>query len=361
MGLISSGLQALNSTIADQWKEYFYCEAMENGVLVERGHKRVSGLFAGNRGNDNIITTGSGIAVADGQCMIIVEDGKIVEVCAEPGLYTFDSSSEPSIFVGGLGEGLKKSFETFKKRFTYGGEPGKDQRVYYFNTKEILDNKFGTNTPVPFRVVDSRINLDVDIQIRCAGTYSFRITDPILFYANVCGNVAEAYYVDQLKDTLRIEFVSALQPALAKLSTLELRPSEIIAHNTELENALNDALDAKWNELRGIQVVNVALATVSLTEEDQKLITDAQKAAMYTNPFIKDAGLTDATITAMKDAAKNPNGPAMAYYGVNMAQNAGMAAGIAPTQTQQYAWYCPNCGTGCNGNFCSVCGTKKPE
>lgn len=181
MGLIKAGMGALGGTFADQWKEFFYCESMPKEVLVTKGQKRVTGRSANTKGNDNIISNGSGIAVADGQCMIIVEQGKVVEVCAEPGEFTYDTSSEPSIFAGSLGESIKETFKTVGKRFTYGGDTGKDQRIYYFNTKEILENRFGTPNPVPFRVVDSKIGLDIDVSIRCSGVYSYKIADPLLF------------------------------------------------------------------------------------------------------------------------------------------------------------------------------------
>lgn len=150
---------AAGGTLADQWKEFFYCEAMDKEVMVVKGTKRSSSRSSNKHGSDNVISSGSGIAVADGQCMMIVEQGKVVEVCADPGEYTYDASTEPSIFSGSLGDGIRKTFDTIGKRFAFGGDTGKDQRVYYFNTKELVDNKFGTANPIPFRVVDSRIGL----------------------------------------------------------------------------------------------------------------------------------------------------------------------------------------------------------
>ena len=174
MGLIRAAVGAAGGTLADQWKEFFYCEAMDKEVMVVKGTKRSSSRSSNKHGSDNIISSGSGIAVADGQCMMIVEQGKVVEVCADPGEYTYDASTEPSIFSGSLGDGIRKTFDTIGKRFAFGGDTGKDQRVYYFNTKELVDNKFGTANPIPFRVVDSRIGLDVDVAVRwkCgAGVY----------------------------------------------------------------------------------------------------------------------------------------------------------------------------------------------
>ena len=274
MGLIKAGAGALGGTLADQWKEFFYCDAMEKDVLVTKGRKRTSSRSSNKKGNDNIISNGSVIAVADGQCMMIVEQGKIVEVCAEPGEFQYDTSTEPSIFTGGLGRGIKETFQTIGRRFTYGGDTGKDQRVYYFNTKELMDNKFGTPNPVPFRVVDSKIGLDVDVSVRCSGVYSYKIADPLLFYTNVCGNVEQDYTRDELDQQLKTEFISALQPAFGRLSAMELRPNQIVLHTAELEQAMNAALSAKWEELRGLKVVSIALGSVTLPEEDAEMIKD---------------------------------------------------------------------------------------
>ena len=374
MGLIQAGIGAIGGVLADQWKEFFYCEAMDKDVLVTKGQKRIGNRSSNTKGNDNIISNGSGIAVADGQCMIIVEQGKVVEVCAEPGEFTYDTSTEPSIFAGKLGESIIATFQAIGRRFTYGGDTGKDQRVYYFNTKEILDNKFGTANPVPFRVVDSRIGLDVDVSLRCNGVYSYKIADPLLFYTNVCGNVEKDYRREELDTQLKTEFVSALQPAFAKLSDMELRPNQIIAHNTDLEVAMNEALSSKWGELRGLQVVTVALGSVTLPEEDQELIKTAQKNAMYKDPTMAGATLVGAQADAMKDAANNASGAMTGFMGMGMAMNAGANGNIQNLYTmgQQQAanqpaptapvngWTCV-CGKVNSGNFCPECGAKKPE
>ena len=246
MGLIKAGLGALGGTLADQWKEFFYCDSIDKNTLVVKGQKRISGRSSNTRGNDNIISNGSVIAVADGQCMIIVEQGKIVEVCAEPGEFTYDTSTEPSIFAGKLGNSIKETFKTIGKRFTFGGDPAKDQRVYYFNTKELVDNKFGTQNPILFRVVDNKIGLDLDVSVRCSGIYSYKITNPLLFYTNVCGNVEEDYKRTEIDMQLKTEFISALQPAFGRLSDKELRPNQIPSHTDVLIDAMNEALTAKW-------------------------------------------------------------------------------------------------------------------
>ena len=189
MGLIKAALGSFNSVLADQWKEYFYCDSMSADVLVTKGQKRTGKRSANTKGSDNIITSGSVIAVNEGQCMMIVDQGAIVEFASEAGEYTWDASTEPTIFCGDMFEGLKDSWNTMKRRFTFGADTGKDQRVYFFNTKELIGNKYGTPSPVPFRVVDANIGLDMDVSIRCNGEYSYKISDPMLFYKNVCGNV----------------------------------------------------------------------------------------------------------------------------------------------------------------------------
>ncbi len=368
MGLIKAGIGALGGTLADQWKEFFYCDAMGADVLVTKGSKRTTGRSSNTKGNDNIISNGSGIAVADGQCMMIVEQGKVVEVCAEPGEYTYDTSTEPSIFAGNLGDSIKKSFQTIGKRFTYGGDTGKDQRVYYFNTKELLDNKFGTPNPIPFRVVDRKIGLDLDVSVRCSGVYSYKIQDPLLFYANVCGNVAQIYRRQELETQLKTEFISALQPAFGKLSALEMRPNEIVTHTTELEGAMNEALSAKWAELRGLTVVSIALGSVTLPAEDAELIKQAQRTAIMRDPTMAAATLVGAQADAMKAAASNEGGAMTGFLGMGMAMNAGGGANaqnlFAMGQQQQEApadgWKC-SCGNVSQGKFCTECGAKKPE
>lgn len=371
MGLLRAIAGAAGGTLADQWKEFFYCDAMESDVLVVKGQKRVSGRSSNTKGNDNIISNGSGIAVADGQCMIIVEQGRIVEFAAEPGEYTFDSSTEPSVFSGDFGESVRASFETFAIRLSYGGDTGKDQRVYYFNTKELMDNKFGTPNPIPFRVVDSRIGLDVDVSLRCSGVYSYKIADPILFYTNVCGNVEHTFTREEIEKQLKTEFLSALQPALGKLSDMEMRPNQIIAHNTELEDAMNDALSKKWGEKRGLKIVSIALGSVTLPDEDAEMIKTMQRNAALANPNMAGATMVAAQADAMKAAASNTAGAMTGFMGMGMAAQMGgvnaqnlfamgqqQANQAAPAQ-QAGGWTC-SCGTANAGKFCSNCGSPRP-
>ena len=372
MGLIQAGLSAVNSVLADQWKEYFYCEALDTETLVVKGRKKNTGKS--NKGNDNIISNGSVVAVADGQCMIIVDNGKIAELCAEPGEFRYDSSTEPSVFAGDLGNAVKETFKVLGKRFTFGGEIPKDQRVYYFNTKEIVGNKYGTPSPVPFRVVDQRAGIDIDIAIRCFGEYSYRVSNPILFYTNVCGNVQNAYTRSQLDNQLKTELLTALQPAFAKISEMGIRYSALPAHTGEIADALNDVLSAKWRDLRGLEIVSFGVSSVKANEEDEKLIKEMQRNAAFRDPTMAAAHLVGAQAAAMQGAANNAGGAAVGFMGMNMAQQAGgmNAAALYGMGAQQPApeaaasapakdtWTCPGCGKQAFGKFCTECGTKKP-
>ncbi|MBQ6318062.1 MAG: SPFH domain-containing protein [Oscillospiraceae bacterium] len=368
MGLIHAAIGTASGVLADQWKEYFYCEALDNNTLAVKGKKKTSARSS-NHGNDNIISSGSLIAVADGQCMLIVEQGKIVDVCAEPGEYQYDASTEPSVFSGNLGESIMEVFKVVGKRFTFGGEAPKDQRIYYFNTKEIPGNKYGTPSPVPFRVVDQNVGLDIDISVRCFGEYSFRLSNPLLFYTNVCGNISNDYKVDQISGQMRTELLTALQPAFARISEKGVRYSALPAHTTELADALNHELSAKWSDVRGMEIVSVGVSSVKASEEDEAMIKELQRNAAFKNPNMAAAHLVGAQASAMQAAAANENGAAMGFVGMGMAQGAGgvnaqslyqMGAQTAPG-TAADSWVCPNCGKPATGKFCAECGTKKPE
>lgn len=378
MGLLQAGIGALSGVLADQWREYFYCEGMPENVLAVKGVKRTSGRSSNYKGEDNIISNGSIIAVNEGQCMMIVEQGAIVEFCAEPGEFVWDSSTEPSIFYGGLGDGIKATWEQLKKRFTLGGDTGKDQRVYYFNTKELIGNKYGTANPVPFRVVDRNVGLDMDIGIRCFGEYSYRMSDPMLFYKNVCGNIASEYTRDRIDSQLKTELLTALQPAFAKISEMGIRYSALPGHTTELASVLNDVLSEQWKKLRGVEVVSVGVSSITANEEDEKMIKELQRNAAFRDPKMAGAHLVGAQAAAMQAAAANENaGAFMGFAGMNMAQNAaGNVQGLFQMGQQQAApaptapaapaapaaggWTCA-CGAVNTGKFCSECGAKKPS
>ena len=414
MGLLKAGVGAAGGVLADQWREYFYCESLDADTLVAKGEKRTGGRSSNTKGENNVISDGSIVAVADGQCMMIVENGEVVEVCAEPGEFVYDTGTEPSIFSGNLGDMVKKSFEQVGRRFTFGGDAGKDQRVYYFNTKEIVGNKYGTASPVPFRVVDNKIGLDVDITVRCNGEYSYKLVDPLMFYKNVCGNVDSAYTRDLIDSQLKSELLTALQPAFARISEMGIRYSAVPAHTKELADALNEELSHQWRDLRGLEIAAFGVNTISAPEDQEQMIRDLQKAAVMANPAMAAANIAAAQSDAMRTAAANPSGAAMGFMGMGMASGVGgmnasqlfnQAAQQAPAQaapatavggvaaapaaapaaeggwtcscgaqnTGKFCsncgspkpeaagpWFCPNCGTQNTGNFCSGCGTKRP-
>ncbi|MCQ2450201.1 MAG: SPFH domain-containing protein [Clostridia bacterium] len=373
MGLIKAIAGAAGGVLADSWREYFYSDALDADVLVVKGQKRTSKRSSNTRGEENIISNGSIVAVADGQCMMIVEQGKIVEVCAEPGEFVYDTSTEPSSFYGKLGESILKTFQTIGKRFTFGGDTAKDQRVYYFNTKEIIGNKYGTPNAVPFRVVDTNVGLDIDIAIKCFGEYSYRVCDPLLFYTNVCGNVADEYRRDNIDSQLKSELMTALQPAFAKISEMGIRYSALPGHTAEIADALNEVLSAKWSEKRGIKIEVFGVSSVKASDEDEAMIKELQRNAAFRNPTMAAAHLVGAQAQAMQDAAKNEGGMGAmgAFMGMNMAGNAaGMnaqnlfamgqqqqpAAPAAPATAAPAGWTC-SCGkTGNTGKFCEECG-----
>lgn len=380
MGLIKAALGSAGGVLADQWKEYFYCESMPADVLVTKAHKKVSGRSSNRHGSENIISNGSVIAVSDGQCMLIVEQGKVVDVCAEPGEYTYDTSSEPSIFCGGLGKGVKEAFQQIGKRFTFGGEPPKDQRVYFVNTKELVGNKYGTPNPVPFRVVDMNIGLDMEITIKCFGEYSYQIANPVLFYTNVCGNVEQDYTRDEIDGQLKSELMTALQPAFARISEMGIRYSALPGHTQELSDVLNKVLSDKWDNLRGIRIVSLGVSSVKASEEDEAMIKELQRNAVFRNPTMAAAQMVGAQASAMQSAASNQKtGPAMAFAAMNMAANVGGANAqnlfamgqqqTTPQMQPQYQqpsqtapkteWTCA-CGAVNTGKFCSECGSPRP-
>lgn len=424
MGLLKAGVGAAGGVLADQWREYFYCEALDADTLVAKGEKRVGKRGSNTKGENNVISDGSIVAVADGQCMMIVENGAVVDVCAEPGEFVYDTGTEPSVFSGKLGDMVKKSFEQVGRRFTFGGDAGKDQRIYYFNTKEIVGNKYGTASPVPFRVIDEKIGLDVDITVRCNGEYSYKLVDPLMFYKNVCGNVESAYTRDLIDSQLKSELLTALQPAFARISEMGIRYSAVPAHTRELADALNEELSHEWKERRGIEIAAFGVNTISAPEDQEQMIRDLQKAAVMANPAMAAANIASAQSDAMRTAAANPAGAAMGFMGMGMAsgmggmnaaqlfgqasqaqqapaqasqaqqapaqtQPAGAAGGVAagtgtaagaawtcscgaqntgkfcgncgsPKPEAAGPWFCTNCGTQNTGNFCSGCGSKRP-
>lgn len=391
MGLLRAGMGAVGGVLADSWREYFYCDSLDANTLVVKGRKRISaqGRSSNTRGEDNIISNGSVIAVNEGQYMIIVEQGAVVEACGEPGEFVFDSSTEPSLLFGeggSLGERIRASFERVGTRFSFGGDTGKDQRVYFFNAKEIVGNKYGTAAPVPFRVVDNNIGLDVDISVRCNGEYSYRIVDPLMFYKNVSGNVEQPYTRDKIDSQLKSELLTALQPAFARISAMGVRYSAVPAHTKELAQALNEELSESWGQMRGIEVAAFGVNSIVASPEDEAMIKELQRAAVMRDPTMAAANLAASQADAMRMAASNSAGAAVGFMGMGMANAmgggmnmqglygmgvGGRAAGDGPSSgTPSGAagaasagagtWTC-SCGTQNTGRFCGNCGSPRPQ
>jgi len=378
MGLLKAAMGSAGGVLADQWLEFFICESLDANVLATKGQKKISKRSSNTSGENNIISNGSGIVVNKGQAAIIVDNGRIAEFCAEEGHYTYDHSSEPSIFHGGLGQGLVGSIKSMAERFKYGGSPGKDQRVYYFNTKEILGNKYGTPNPIPYLVVDPNINLRLTISLRANGEYSYRMVNPALFYANVCGNVDEQYTRDKIDSQLKSEIITVLGPSLGKLGT-GLEYHEISFHTDKLAEILNEALSAKWREGRGLEIVNFGI-TCTASPEDDNRIKQLQTAAVMRDPTMAAASLVGAQSDAMRAAAENKAGAMTGFLGMGMAAQAGgmnpqalfqmgqQQATQQPPQQQATAaapaaastWVC-SCGVTNTGKFCAECGKPSPN
>lgn len=378
MGLIKAAMGAIGGNLADQWKDYFYCDSLAPDVLVTKGGHKVSGRSS-NTKNEDVITDGAGISINEGQCMMIVESGKVIDLCAEPGVYTYDSGTSPSVFVGPLWDGIKKTVKDMWERFTFGGGVGKDQRVYYFNIKEIIGNKYGTATPIPFRVyIDKSLGKALDVSLRCNGEYSYKIVNPMVFYQNVCGNISEDYTRDAIDSQLKSELLGGMQEALAKISAQGVGYSEIPGYADEIADALNEVLTQKWIETRGLQIESFSVKSVSVPDEDMKRIQDLQTAVMMMDPMLAAGNLANAQADAMRMAASNPNGSMNGFMGMGMANmtggtNAGNlfamgqamqqqmpAGGMAGAPQPAGGWTC-SCGTANTGKFCSECGSPRPE
>jgi len=365
MGLIQAFKGAVSSTLADQWKEFIYCDALGADTLIQKGQKRVTDASSNQHGSDNIITHESRIVVNEGQALLVVENGKIIDFSVEPGAYTFKSDTEPSLFAGGF-KGLIDSFKKVGQRFTYGGQPQNDQRVYYVNLKEIPNNKFGVGG-VPFRDAE----FGFTIQLKGFGIYSYKIEDPILFFSHVAANVTDRYLAANLDDQLKAEFQQAIQVALGNLSATGISYDKIPQYTKELTINVDKMLDEDWKQVRGLVVVSIGFASITPDEESAKKIAQFQEARVYSNAQMLGGRLGGAQATAMENAAKNENGAMNGFIGMGFAQQAGGASAAqfiqpgqpaapqAPAAPAPTAWTC-NCGAQNTGNFCQNCGAKRP-
>ena len=394
MGLIKATKDAISSVLADQWLEYFYCDTLSNDVLVTKGQKRITpGKNSNTKAIDNIITNGSIVAVNEGQCMIIVDQGKIVEVCAEAGEFVFDGSTQPSIFYGGLGKGIVGSFNTAFQRFTFGGNAPKDQRVYYFNTKEIMDNLYGTANPIDFHLVSKNTGLELETTVRCNGQYSFKIVDPILFYTTVCANVADNYSKNgegaKLLSMMKSELLTKLPIALSKVAAEGVLPSQLQGHIEEIVETVKKELSEQWTLTRGIEMVAMTISA-TVPAEDRERLNVWNERVMLKDADYRAARQSEAMGTFIENSKMGGGeGGAsgmdamMGMFSMNMMQNMmggnqggmmGMPGGQQMQQAPQnqaapqnhqaapvLGWTC-SCGKADNrGKFCSECGAPKPS
>ncbi len=368
MGLIRALAAGASTVMADQWREYFSCDAMDNRTLVAKGQMKTKkrGLFgARNKASEDIISNGSVISVNEGQVALIVSDGKIVDFCAEAGYYKWDASTEPSMLAGNFFRGMIDSFKRIGYRFTFGGDTGAVQRVYYINVKEILDNKFGTTTPMPYDDPYYKTAL----YIRYFGQYTFKITDPVVFFSSIAGNVADTYSADLLAETARDEFMTALDSALAALSRDGVKFSQLPTRQREIARYMSETLDTEWRERRGIEIVSVALSKVTPDDESRRRIEEFDTNVMHADPGAMAGGMAYAQMRAMRDAAGNTAGAMTGFMGVGMAANA-MGVGGQSTlldraealaKEKDAGRRCPRCGKSAEGNFCPECGEKLAE
>ena len=385
MGLIQAFAGSVSGELANQWKELFVCDSLDNSVLLKRADHKVSGRSTNTKGDQDIITKDSVVIVNEGQCALLVDNGQIIDVAAEAGAYSWEDNGSASIFAGNFAE----VFKEFGRRFAFGGEKPMQQRVYFVNTKEIIGLKFGTPSPILFRILDQNIGLDMDTNLKCNGNYSIRVTDPTQLYVTLAGNVKNEYTIEDVQDQLRATFIQSLQPALGKLSAMGIRPSGIPSYTKEISEAMADELDHDWTEKYGLAITSVQILSTTIPEEDAATLKELQKTGALRSQAMAGATLVQAQAEAMKAAASNENGAAMGFFGMNMAMQAGGAnaadllnSGAQQAQPQGQPmpqaqpgqfnevqsqgqapagrWFCPNCGNENFGNFCVNCGTKRP-
>ncbi|MBQ8472376.1 MAG: SPFH domain-containing protein [Bacilli bacterium] len=352
MGLIKSAYKSISSTLHDQWEEYITCDSLDNNTLVVK-----------KTTENGVISNKSRIQVAPGQVALIFDSGKILDATAEEGIYTFDSSTSPSLFAGDFGGMFKEMWERFK----FNGATSKEQAVFYVNTKEIIDNKFGSSSPMAYPDPEYK-----NIYIRYYGVYSFKITDPFAFVSNIAGNVSDKYTKDELMEQANAEFVSALDVSLQNCASEGVVFSSLPSKQLLIAKHMNEALDESWKQLRGMEVVSVAIEKITPDDESRERIQKFDNASMYGRSEYATGRMVDATASAMENAASNANGAGTGFMGLGMMNGAmGSIVGNPLEYVKKNEEMkekevskpinettCSNCGSQENGNFCSKCGNK---
>ena len=369
MGLISAAVSSVSGVLSDSWKEVIEPDDMSDSTLLVKGVAVKKG--SNKKGTDNYVSNGSVIHVYPNTLMLLMDGGKIVDYSAQEGYYEVNNSSAPSIFNGELKDSVKETW----KRFQFGGVPSQKQYVYYINTAEIKGIKFGTRNPVNY--FDNFYN--AELFLRAHGSYSIKITDPIKFFTEFAPKGTDRIEIKDLSEQLFNEFMDDLQSAINQMSVDGVRISAITSKSRELSKYMADVLDADWNDLRGIEVCSVGLASISYDDESKALINMRNKGAMMSDPTIREGFVQSSVAQGMQAAGSNTSGAANAFMGMGMGMNAAggfmsaasqtNAAQMAQQQAAQQAaqqnqaangWKC-SCGTVNTGNFCSGCGSKKPE
>ena len=373
MGLIKAITSSVSQTLGDQFKEFVTCPSIDSNVLIQRG------IVNHGKGNKNpsagVISNGSAIVVPEGMAMMVIDNGEIKEFTATPGTFTYDTSSEPSIFTGKLGEGIKNTFKTIGKRFTYGGMPARDQRVYYVNLLVITGNKFGS--PQPKKITDEKYGM---LEVTFFGEYAFQVKDPMRLVNTVIGANAKdtVTYEEVVGGQLKSKFIEKLTVAISSvMRNKKVSFGDMGLYGSDISSEMNTVLNDSFNELYGLEITDVAIADINLTDASMQRVNKIDDASIFSDKNLQSGLMASATADAMKAAAGNDNGAMAGFMGMNMAGNVGanvMGAvntsnGANNTQSSnsntvsstdnQKPKFCPNCGAATNGgNFCTQCGTK---
>ncbi|MEQ4507752.1 MAG: SPFH domain-containing protein [Enterococcus casseliflavus] len=368
MGIIKAATSAIGGGLADQWLEVIEPDNMSDstvmtkGVKVRRNDKRGSN----RKGTEDVITDGSVIHVYPNMMMLLVDGGRIIDYTAEEGYYTVKNELAPSMLNGSLKDAISETFDRFK----FGGVTPQKQQVFYINLQEIKGIRFGTSSPLNY--FDNFYN--AELFLRAHGNYSLRITDPILFYTNAIPKNKSQVDINDINEQYLAEFLTALQTAINKMSADGERISYVPSKSMELSKYMGTVLDDSWRELRGMEIVSVAVASISYTDDSVKLINMRNQGAMLGDPSIREGYVQGSVARGMESAGSNAAGATAGFVGMGMGMNAGggylnqasqnnqqqMQQQQAPAQNNADHWDCPQCGTSNTGKFCSNCGTPKP-
>lgn len=371
MGIIKAATSTIGGGLADQWLEVFEPDnmgdttVMTKGVKVRRNDKRGSN----RKGTEDVITDGSVIHVYPNMMMLLVDGGKIIDYTAEEGYYTVKNDLAPSMFNGSLKDAISETFNRFK----FGGVTPQKQQVFYINLQEIKGIRFGTSSPLNY--FDNFYN--AELFLRAHGNYSLRITDPILFYTNAIPKNKTQVDINDINEQYLAEFLTALQTAINKMSADGERISYVPSKSMELSKYMGEVLDDSWRELRGMEIVSVAVASISYTDDSVKLINMRNQGAMLGDPNVREGYVQGSIARGMESAGSNAAGATTGFVGMGMGMNTtggylNQAAQNNQQQIQQNqenqqkqnngdSWDCPQCGTSNTGKFCSNCGTAKPK